>query len=383
MHKPIKDIPFNTPSTIIGIIYKFLPTTSTKGIDNLTTINIIDEYGDKLCIRIFSQFNIYQDYFGYKDIVIIKGVRINRDRRNKKIIGYLKDDGKAEIINKFNLVTNSYTDNSLDKENLYEKLLEQFKKNFPNSVINNLTLKSKKIIELQENLFFDFKGICINISNNFNGELKYSSADFIDGTSNERISNELIFDNYKKCEILKIIFWDQIKFNSLQIGKTYLLKNLRIKEIGLMLIANFSENNIYDILQVPDNNIVYNDLIKPFNSDLKIIKRKYLNEFQMGYNFISLFYDQEIKESFYEVCTSCKSYKSPNCNNSCKIIIQQFINLLFEDETMKLYVICNKKSIKDILNKRISRNKKEHEIIIKKGLNINNEIYYVITDVII
>ncbi|KAF7702782.1 hypothetical protein CDIK_0373 [Cucumispora dikerogammari] len=211
LYKTIKNISLNTPSTTIGIIYEHFRTVEILSTRYLTIINIIDEMGDMLCVRIFNYKNIYENCFCDKDIVIIKNMNIKQDDKNKSNIEeYVKDDGSVAVIKRgiddtfiskgaiksekiAKVLTYKYKD-------LYIKLNERFMNGFQirqNTLIGYLTNSGlKKVGDIQENTFLDFKGLCINI-NNKTLDGRSTIYSFVDKTQNRDVHSERYPDEYR------------------------------------------------------------------------------------------------------------------------------------------------------------------------------------------
>ncbi|KAF7703869.1 hypothetical protein CDIK_0107 [Cucumispora dikerogammari] len=422
-YKTIRDIPFNTSSMTIGIISSHLPTKPTVGTDYITTIYILDEHGDSLCVRIFSQFKIYEKYFSFRDIVILKNLRIYKDvKKTHDIIGYIKDDGRVEVINRtmdrnFTFDKYSYvkinTDITPDKlKALYFKLNEVFEKVFPDAISprdlynrKNYTHSSstteftktnfKKIEAIEENTCFDFKGLCLTVIDK-SETIEYTTFNFIDGTRNTNRKSNINIEKARIHDILSIRIWNPTLAMKIKKGKCYLLHNLQVREIGNQLIAEIFENNSLivgeisrSVIDLPDNAIIINNLYvnnlhsknNVINSKLiKSFRRKTLQDFCIGYNLVSIFLDKLVTETTHMFCKSCKSTICNKSGISCNFITQVVRNILISDGTKKIYVLCSNDKIYSSLNKRIRDNNFEHEVVIKKG---DNGKYYSITDLII
>ncbi|KAF7696416.1 hypothetical protein CDIK_1905 [Cucumispora dikerogammari] len=284
-YKTIKNISLNTPSTTIGIIYNHLSTIPTRGTHYLTTIYIIDENNDTLCVRIFSQYKIYEDYFANGDIVILKNLNIRlTTNKGKDITGYIKVDGWVRIIKRciedkmiddhYNNIEESPED--LKDNNLYLKLIENFENKFEkihNSTSDNLLNgKLKKIENIQQNTFFDFKGLCISVGDKTE-MIKFTIYSFIDGTQNTKVISNTDIEGYNAGKVLNVVFWNPKVARKIEKGKCYWLRNLRIREIGKQLSANFSENNNYDVIMIPKShvNMLIDDIL---SNELNITSNK-------------------------------------------------------------------------------------------------------------
>lgn len=383
--KNIKDLQINEYASVIVLIQSHLEPIKSKGTDYVTTINVVDELGSFLEVKMFTRTPKFANYFKEQDIIKIPSVKANSD--GKAVTGH---GSNIEVL------ANANSEETLVFLTNSEKDRVQKLKDFAKKYKTVSPWPTWTIEEIREHSYFAFKGTLLTI--------KYERPDltllsFIDYTKNNTLDDVMNNTEFDNSMTLYVKIWGaQIQKNltHLKIGETYLLRRLKTEKLGMVLEATISES-FYVPLTLVDHNSKYYKAIMTAKTKFYNLKQNALDEeknskIQKQYGLFKPSKINEIKMAgVYKIeieiilhypftpidvttCTKCKSIESEDYtfknNNLCKKLTncnpiqEKILRIQVRDTTGFCCILLKNKLVDQFLSSDENLRKKNLKCIV-------------------
>ncbi|ELQ74481.1 putative Nucleic acid-binding, OB-fold, Nucleic acid-binding, OB-fold-like protein [Trachipleistophora hominis] len=249
--KNIKDLKINEYASIIVLVKGHLEPTKSKGTDYVTTVDVIDELGDALDIKIFTKTPRFANFFHESDIIRIpsvkligKGKAVTGHGSNMEVLAHLNEEGTRVFVT--------------ESEKAKINKLREYTVNHQVSCAWPLL----KIKDIKEYCSFSLVGMLISIREETPSLTVLLMVDY---TASPLIKN--IVKNARFCNdmTLYIKVWgnrQEKNFGELRIGKVYRIRKIRTDKLGMTLEARISETFFEPLIPLDEKSPEYQTIIE-------------------------------------------------------------------------------------------------------------------------
>lgn len=251
MFKNIKDLRTNEYAAIVALVKRHLEPIKSKGTDYVTTVDVIDELGSALDVKIFTKTPRFANFFHEFDIIRIPSVKligggkaVTGHGSNVEVLAHLSEEGSRVYVT----------------ESEREKIarLREYMASHQVSCAWPLL----KIKDIREYSSFSLIAMLISIKEETPSLTVLLVVDF---TANSLIKN--IVKNAPLCNdmTLYIKVWGnrkEKKKNELQIGKIYHIKKLRTDKLGMTLEGRISETFFEPLTPLDEHSSEYQSIMQ-------------------------------------------------------------------------------------------------------------------------
>lgn len=358
----INDVKRNEYTSIIVIIIGCLEPMRSRGTDYVTTVDVLDEYGNVLDIKIFTETPKYARFFRKNDII-----RITHVKRISERVAITGRDSNIEVLAHVSEVGYKTFTTETEKKKIH-RLRNYYAANGPESKI-----PLWKIEDIKEHSTFAFKGLLAALHRESNNLTVMSMIDY---TINPHVKVFTESANINTDMILYVKIWGNCKgTDKLEVGKMYHIKKLKTKKLGIIMEAIVSESYFTPPLLINTDDEDYKTVMLAkenfFNS--RRHKDQQMHMAPLGHNIFEVWQISEIKNpgvfriivdiflhypfepATVRVCHKCKSVSSedvnlidcPPCKNlpSCTPITEKFCKLQVRDSTAIACIVLKNKLV--------------------------------------